>query len=64
MIETARDRLHLPETVTSFFLPLAASTFRVGGAVGQTIGVLFIARLYGVDAGARRSCWPSPRPSS
>ena len=54
MIETSRARLALPESVTTFFLPLAASTFRVGGAVGQTIGALFIARLYGVtlDAGA------------
>ena len=51
MIEGARSRLRLPAEVTSFFLPLAASTFRVGGAVGQTVGVLFIARLYGVELG-------------
>jgi proton glutamate symport protein len=49
MMESARDRLRLPEQITSFFLPLAASTFRVGGAVGITVGVLFIARLYGVE---------------
>ncbi|AHG87929.1 sodium:dicarboxylate symporter [Gemmatirosa kalamazoonensis] len=48
MIETARTRLALPEAVTTFLLPLAAATFRVGGAVGQTIGALFLARLYGV----------------
>lgn len=48
-IESARTRLHLPEEMSSFLLPLAASVYRVGGAVGQTIGVLFLARLYGVD---------------
>lgn len=49
MMESARSRLHLPEGITNFFLPLAASTFRVGGALGLTTGVLFIARLYGID---------------
>ena len=48
MMESSRSRLRLPEQVTSFFLPLAASTFRGGGALGLTIGVVFIARLYGV----------------
>ena len=48
MMESSRSRLRLPEQVTSFFLPLAASTFRVGGALGLTIGVVFVARLYGV----------------
>jgi Na+/H+-dicarboxylate symporter len=52
MIETARTRLGMDETVSSFFLPLAASTFRVGGAFGQIVGVLFIARLYGVPLDA------------
>lgn len=51
MMESARTRLALPETITAFFLPLAASTFRVGGALGITCGVLFVARLYGVDLG-------------
>lgn len=46
--EGARDALHLPEDIVSFFLPLAASMFRVGGAIAQVVGVLFIARLYGV----------------
>ena len=49
MIESARTRLRLPEEMSSFFLPLAASVYRVGGAVGQMVGVVFIARLYGVD---------------
>ena len=48
MIEIARDRLRLPDEITSFFLPLAASVYRIGGALGQTVGTLFIAQLYGV----------------
>ncbi len=51
MMESARTRLLLPEQITSFFLPLAASTFRVGGALGVTTGVVFIAHLYGVPLG-------------
>lgn len=41
-------RLGLPAPVVGFFLPLAASMFRVGSVMGTTIGALFIARLYGV----------------
>lgn len=52
MIESARHRLHLPEEIPAFFLPLAASVYRVGAAVGQTAGVIFIARLYGVELSA------------
>ena len=48
MIESARTRLDLADDVTSFFLPLAASVFRVGGSLGVTVGAVFIARLYGV----------------
>ncbi|MGQ0649156.1 MAG: dicarboxylate/amino acid:cation symporter [Gemmatimonadaceae bacterium] len=51
MMESARARLGLPEQIASFFLPLAASTFRIGGALGITSGVLFIERLYGVELG-------------
>lgn len=49
MMEASRTRFRLPAQITSFFLPLAASTYRVGGAVGITVGVAFVARLYGVD---------------
>lgn len=49
MIEGAEQTLRLPKTVTSFFLPLAASMYRVGGVIGQIVGVLFLARLYGFD---------------
>ena len=47
MIETTRDRLALPSAITSFFLPLAVATFRAGAAVNQTVGVIFVAYLYG-----------------
>ncbi len=46
-LEGARQ-LGLPESVSAFFLPLAASMFRVGGAIAQVVGVLFLARLYDV----------------
>lgn len=51
MMDMARTRLALPEHVAAFFLPLAASTFRIGGALGITTGILFVARLYGIDLG-------------
>jgi proton glutamate symport protein len=49
MIESARSRLGLPPEISGFFLPLAASTYRVAGALAQPTAVLFIARLYGVE---------------
>lgn len=51
MLESVRDTLKLPPTIGSFFIPLAASMFRAGAGIGQTVGVLFIAKLYGVDLG-------------
>jgi proton glutamate symport protein len=51
MIEGARDRLKLPDEITSFFLPLAASVYRIGTAIGQTVGVVFLSQLYGVALG-------------
>lgn len=51
MLESVRDTLKLPPTMGSFFIPLAASMFRAGAGIGQTVGVLFIAKLYGVDLG-------------
>jgi len=50
MIEEA-ERIRLPPTVTGFFLPLAVSVFRAGGPLGTVVGVLFLARLYGVELG-------------
>ncbi|MGA0920328.1 MAG: dicarboxylate/amino acid:cation symporter [Gemmatimonadaceae bacterium] len=49
MLEAVRDRLQLPPTIGNFLIPLASTMFRAGAGIGQTVGVLFIARLYGVD---------------
>ncbi len=51
MLDSARDRLQLDERVTSFLLPLAVALFRCGAAIGQTIGAIFVARLYDVSLG-------------
>ena len=51
MIDSARERLRLPDEVVGFLLPLAASVYRVGTAIGQTVGVVFLAQLYGVSLG-------------
>ena len=49
MLEGADAELHLPLTVRSFFLPIAAATFKTGSAIMIPLGVLFMARLYGID---------------
>lgn len=49
LIESSRDTLRLPEEITSFFIPLATVMFRVGAALGLTIGTVFVARVYGTD---------------
>ena len=51
MVESA-DRAGLPPVTSGFLLPLAASLFRVGAAVAQPVGVLFLARLYGIPLSA------------
>ena len=48
MIEGATG-IGMSERTTGFFLPFSASLYRLGSAVALPIGVLFIARLYGVD---------------
>jgi Na+/H+-dicarboxylate symporter len=47
MLESA-ERIGAPAVVTGFIVPLGASLFRFGAAVAQTVGVLFLARLFGV----------------
>lgn len=49
MLESVKETLRLPPVIGSFFIPLAASMFRAGAGIGQTVGVLFLAKLYGVD---------------
>lgn len=48
MVESAQ-RAKMPPVVSGFILPLAASVFRVGGAVAMPVGVVFLARLYGLS---------------
>ena len=45
------EKLSSPPVITDFFIPLAASTYRVGVAIALPVGVLFIARLYGISIG-------------
>jgi proton glutamate symport protein len=52
MLESVQHTLRLPSAMANFFIPLASSMFRAGAGIGQTVGVLFIAKLYGVDLGA------------
>lgn len=49
MMESARTQLRLPEPIVAFLLPLSVSLYRVGAAIGMTIGVIFVGRLYGID---------------
>lgn len=49
MLESVKETLKLPPVIGAFFIPLAASMFRAGAGIGQTVGVLFLAKLYGVD---------------
>jgi Na+/H+-dicarboxylate symporter len=48
MIECAEDGLELPERITGFVLPLAASTFKLAGPVAWTFGALFVGWFYNV----------------
>jgi len=48
MVECAEDGLGIPERVTGFVLPLAASTFKLAGPVSWTIGALFVGWFYNV----------------
>ena len=34
---------------SGFLLPLASALFRVGAAMGLTVGTVFVGRLYGID---------------
>ena len=52
MLEAVRGTLGLPPAIGSMLIPLASTLFRAGAGIGQTVGVCFIARLYGVDLGA------------
>jgi Na+/H+-dicarboxylate symporter len=44
--------LKLPEEIATVYLPLSAAVFRAGGTIAQVLGVLFVAKLYGIPLGA------------
>jgi Na+/H+-dicarboxylate symporter len=48
MIDAGAKELEFDQEITAFFLPLSASTFRLGAAVGIPTGVIFVAALYGI----------------
>jgi proton glutamate symport protein len=54
MLESAEHILHLPLSIRSFFFPIAAAVFKTGSAIMIPIGVLFMARLYGVDVSVQQ----------
>jgi len=45
------ERAGLPPSTTRLVLPMATAIFHFGAAVAQTVGVLFLARLFGVPLG-------------
>jgi Na+/H+-dicarboxylate symporter len=49
LIEGAQRKLGMTAETSGFLLPLASALFRVGAAMGLTVGTVFIARLYGAD---------------
>jgi proton glutamate symport protein len=49
LIEGAQRKLGMTAETSGFLLPLASALFRVGAAMGLTVGAVFIARLYGAD---------------
>jgi proton glutamate symport protein len=51
MIDHGEKRLGFGPQITGFFLPLSASMFRFGAAIGIPAGVLFVCKLYGIALG-------------
>jgi proton glutamate symport protein len=51
MLDGVNNTLALPKVIGGFFIPLAASMFRVGATIVLPVGALFLAKLYGVELG-------------
>ena len=49
LIEGAERGLGMTAESSGFLLPLASALFRVGAAMGLTVGTVFVGRLYGID---------------
>jgi proton glutamate symport protein len=46
--QAAREGLRIPDELSGFFFPFAASIFRVGGCMAPVVGICFLATFYGV----------------
>jgi proton glutamate symport protein len=46
--QAARVGLRIPDELSSFFFPFAASIFRVGGCMAPMVGICFLSSFYGV----------------
>ena len=51
VMQTARDRLNLSESVVSFVIPLGSTVNMDGTAIMQGVASVFIANAYGIDIG-------------
>lgn len=51
LIRPGASDLGLPPAVVGLFLPLSVSLFRITAPVGMSVGVLFLARIYGIETG-------------
>jgi len=49
LIDGAERRLGMSAESSGFLLPLAMALFRVGAAIGLTVGAVFVAHLYGAN---------------
>ena len=49
LIDGAQRRLGMTTEASGFLLPLASALFRVGAAMGLTVGAVFVAHLYGAS---------------
>ncbi|MEP6780962.1 MAG: dicarboxylate/amino acid:cation symporter [Gemmatimonadaceae bacterium] len=49
MLDGAENILQIPVAVRSFVLPFAVAMFRCGGAIALPIGVVFAAKLFGIE---------------
>jgi proton glutamate symport protein len=48
LVEGGREHLKLPDSSTSFVIPLAVSVFKVNRTVSSTVKLLFLAHIYGI----------------
>ena len=49
LVEGGRDRLRLPDTATSFVLPLSVSLFKVNRPISSIVKLMLVAQVYGIQ---------------